>query len=378
MVAESDIERVTSGLSNAESRWARFGPYYAMFPVDFAFNVVKRYTRPGDAVLDPFAGRFTSIFAASALGRYGVGIEINPVGWLYGRVKLAPAPLKKVLDRLYDVDCCKTAFRKDIEMLPDFFRLCFCDSVLMFLLSAKKHLNWRRSGPDATLMAHILIYLHGKRNMALSNQMRMTKAMSPDYSVRWWKAKGFNEPPEIDTYAFLKQRIEWRYKKGMPDLLKSKTLLGDCTKELSRMKMMPEVSSFNLLFTSPPYAGVVNYYTDQWLRMWMLGGTDRPVSSTEPHLKRFADLDMYRLLLEKTFTDAAQRMAPDGTVFVRTDARPYTFETTKDVLRSVFPNHSMEILPAPYLKKTQTSLFGDPGEKPGEMDIILSSKQSLY
>lgn len=374
MVAESDIEKVTSGLSTAESRWARFGPYYAMFPVDFAFNVVKQYTRSGDAVLDPFAGRFTSVFAAAALGRFGVGIEINPVGWLYGRVKLAPAPREKVLDRLYEIDCCKTAFRKGIEDLPEFFRLCFCDPILMFLLSAKRYLDWRKSGVDAALMAHILLYLHGKRNMSLSNQMRMTKSMSPDYSVRWWKEHGLEMPPEIDAYSFLKLRLEWRYGKGMPDLEKSKAFLGDSTQLLSRLKLWPESSSFKLLFTSPPYAGVVNYYTDQWLRMWMLGGEDRPISAQDPYLKRFADPVQYRQLLEKTFLNSAPWMARNSTVYVRTDARTFTFETTKDVLRAVFPRHSMSILPAPFLKKTQTSLFGDREQKPGEMDIILSSR----
>ena len=375
MVAESDIKKVTSGLSTAESRWARFGPYYAMFPVDFAFNVVNKYTSPGDAVLDPFAGRFTSVFAASALGRYGVGIEINPVGWLYGRVKLSPAPLEKVVDRLYEIDCCKTIFRKAVDDLPEFFRFCFCDSVLMFLLSAKKYLNWRRSSVDAALMSHILLYLHGKRNTALSNQMRMTKSMSPDYSVRWWKAKGFENPPEIDAYSFLKTRIEWRYKKGMPHLVKSKAVLGDSTKKLPSLRTTLKSPSFKLLFTSPPYAGVVNYYTDQWLRMWMLGGAERPVSSKNPHLKRFEDPVRYRKLLEKTFSDSAKLMAGKSIIFVRTDARPFTFETTKEVLLSVFPKYSMEIVPAPFLKETQTSLFGDKGPKPGEMDIILSSRK---
>jgi hypothetical protein len=34
---------------------------------------------------------------------------------------------------------------------------------------------------------------------------------------------------------------------------------------------------FDLLFTSPPYYGVVTYHSDQWLRGWLLGGEPRPV-----------------------------------------------------------------------------------------------------
>ena len=31
-----------------------------------------------------------------------------------------------------------------------------------------------------------------------------------------------------------------------------------------------------LFFTSPPYYGVTNYFYDQWLRFWLLGGPLKP------------------------------------------------------------------------------------------------------
>jgi DNA modification methylase len=36
-----------------ESRWAGVGPYYAMFPVEFADRIVLKHTSPGATVLDP-------------------------------------------------------------------------------------------------------------------------------------------------------------------------------------------------------------------------------------------------------------------------------------------------------------------------------------
>ena len=36
-------EKILKGFETAEARWARFGPYYAMFPLDFAFDVVEKY-----------------------------------------------------------------------------------------------------------------------------------------------------------------------------------------------------------------------------------------------------------------------------------------------------------------------------------------------
>ncbi|XHL98491.1 MAG: hypothetical protein P7H58_11360 [Microcoleus anatoxicus] len=56
-------------------------------------------------------------------------------------------------------------------------------------------------------------------------------------------------------------------------------LLGDSTSligDLAEKVYSGSQSRFNLLFTSPPYFGITNYHYDQWLRLWMLGGTERP------------------------------------------------------------------------------------------------------
>src|SRR3712207_6053363 len=97
------MHRATRTYGRAIDRWAGVGPYYAMFPVPFADEVVQRYTAPGDAVLDPFAGRGTAVFSAAAHGRHGVGVELNPVGWIYGRAKLRSAPKEDVVRRLAEL-----------------------------------------------------------------------------------------------------------------------------------------------------------------------------------------------------------------------------------------------------------------------------------
>ena len=72
----------------AADRWAGMGPYYAMFPSTFANEVVAKYSDIGDTVLDPFAGRGTALFSAVSAGRKAIGIELNPVGWIFSKTKL--------------------------------------------------------------------------------------------------------------------------------------------------------------------------------------------------------------------------------------------------------------------------------------------------
>lgn len=47
-------------------------------PVEFVKKFIEYSTRPGDVVVDPFAGSFSTGRAADQLGRHCVGFEINP------------------------------------------------------------------------------------------------------------------------------------------------------------------------------------------------------------------------------------------------------------------------------------------------------------
>lgn len=360
-------------MQTAVGRWAGLGPYYAMFPVDFAFRVVSDFTRPGDAVLDPFAGRGSSIYAAAACGRSAVGIEIHPVGWLYSRVKLAPATRERVLRRLFQLG--ETALSAKAEQpngTGEFFRRCYSPAVLRFLTVSRQELRWRESPVDSTLMALILVYLHGKRTDSLSNQMRQGKAMSPDYSVRWWKERNLR-PPRVDPVEFLRQRIEWRYAKGVPHLSPAQAVLGDARTQLRRLShkvARGRLPKFGLLFTSPPYFGVTNYHVDQWLRLWMLGGQPRPASGDGFARGRFRAKEQYTEFLADVFRECANLLNKNATIYVRTDARPFTYRATMSAVRAAFPRKSVSTRRRPYRRQTQTVLFGDTTPKPGEVDII--------
>lgn len=369
-------EKILHGFDTAESRWARFGPYYAMFPVDFAFDVVEKYSKEGDFIIDPFAGRCSSIFAGGVLGRNSLGIEINPVGWLYGTVKLSPAKKEDVIDRLLEIYGKRNEFQEMAFAMPEFYHICYCNEVLEFLLSARSYLDWEHNNIDATLMSIILIYLHGKIGEGLSNQMRMTKSMGMNYSVNWWKNNNMAVPPEINPCEFLIKKIDWRYAKGLPQVCDSKVLFGDSSVQLvdiARRSIESNIK-FSLLFTSPPYCAVTNYHADQWLRLWMLGGTESPKTIQDKHKGRFANKQEYYELLSNVFGLCSKMMARKSTVYVRTDKREFTFNSTLEILQKCFPKHKVEIVEKPLteLSKTQTQLFGDKSMKPGEVDIILT------
>lgn len=360
---------------SASGRWSAVGPYYAMFPTSFADDVVTQFTEPGDWVLDPFAGRGTSVYSAASAGRHGIGVELNPVGWLYGATKLAVAPRESVEAKLRDIERHAPWWLSETASLPAFFSHCFNKSVLAFLLSARSMLKWRTSRIDRTLMAFILIYLHGKQDAALSNQMRQTKAMAPRYAVNWWRERDL-KPPVVDPGDFLRDRIAWRYARGTPVVTNSHIFLGDCTRRVeglasrwSEGKLQP----VKLLLTSPPYFGLTNYHYDQWLRLWMLGGRPDANRPGGKYRDKFESKAAYSRLLVTAFRKASAYLAPDAVIYVRTGSRAATYEATTSALYEVFPDHSLIVQDRPYTRPTQTRLFGDHEPKLGEVDLVLRS-----
>ena len=376
-----DNGKFKHSFGNATGRWAAVGPYYAMFPLEFAFDIVKEYSEPGQLVLDPFAGRASSVFAAATQERYGLGIEINPLGWVYAQTKLQPATQGNVERRLKSlVDMSEACVQESME-LPEFFRMCYSEKVLNFLITARKELKWKSRKVDRTLMGLLLIHLHGKLGEGLSNQMRQTKAMGPKYSMDWWRKENLITPPEISIKEFLLGKIRRRYSKGIPNVTKqSEVKLGDSTQILPRIakriasgKQIP----CSLLFTSPPYQGVTGYHNDQWLRLWLLGGVPKPEYGENEYTGKFSSKELYSELLDKVFKSASQVMGEDSTIYVRTSKRKFTFDVTLEILQKHFPPPSWEeplIIEQPFTRPTQTHLFGDGKKKPGEIDIIIRKK----
>lgn len=359
------------GYTTPQARWARFGSYYAMSPSEFALEVIDNYSQIGDFVLDPFAGRGTSIYATSALDRSGTGIEINPVGFIFAQTKLNPAKKENVIKKLLEIDKASQNHHYNLNLLPQFFRHCFCDEVLYFLLTAKDELDWINNNVDRTLMGFILASLHDNIGCGLSNQMRRTKSMSMEYSIKWWAKQGLSEPPRVDPCAMLLSKIDWRYKKGIPSNLQSVIHFGDSVNILDTLP----AKKYSLMLTSPPYQGVTDYHNDQWLRLWMLDKRHQISSNIDQkkHQGRFANKADYQNLLNNVFEKSARLMQDNCVVYVRTDSREFTLKATEAALKAAFPEHTMTIIdkPIPEGKITQTQLFGTKPIKSGEIDIIL-------
>lgn len=352
--------------SSAEGRWSGFGPYYAMFPVEFARSVVANYCPPGGRILDPFCGRGTVPFVGLATGRESAGCDINPVAWIYAKVKTDTHPDKDAVIRR-SIEIGEGILDCDRVPENEFQEWAWCPDVLSYLNAARRLLDWRDSSIDRTLMGFLLVHLHAKLGNGISNQMRQSKAMSPAYSVNWWKKHNML-PPQIDILEYIKRRVEWRYHKGIVATTADKpTLYLEDVR--TAFQKLPEDFDADLVFTSPPYCGVTNYRYDNWIRLWLLG--EGPALANGDTKQRYANKEHYKQLLEDAFSSCSNRTKDTAIVYVRTDAREFTLQTTISALQKAWPEKNIFFTHDGFKKATQTALFGDSSKKPGEVDLLL-------
>ncbi|HIH91532.1 TPA: site-specific DNA-methyltransferase, partial [Candidatus Woesearchaeota archaeon] len=82
-------------------------PYQACFAPQIPHFFIKKYSKEGDVVLDPFAGRGTTIFEANQLGRIGVGLDVFPLAITLSKLKLHNVSFEDVKKRLEKIDFSK-------------------------------------------------------------------------------------------------------------------------------------------------------------------------------------------------------------------------------------------------------------------------------
>lgn len=261
----------------------------------------------------------------------------------------------------------------DYKAESEFQKTAFCPSVLAFIKTARRELDWRTNSLDRTVATLLIQHLHDKRGRGLSNQMRHSRALSPRYCIKWWHRNGYSVPPEIDTQKFLNKRAEWRYAKGTPR--PSGREAPTITLGNSATALPETYTPADLVLTSPPYSNVTNYRADNWLRLWELGeGPSLPDWKSE---QKFANIEAYRRMLSECLKATKERTHPRTVWYIRSDARLQTKKIITAVMGELLPDHRPYENPAPYPGSTQTALYGDHEPKPGEIDLLYMPPRRL-
>ncbi|MBI2762670.1 MAG: hypothetical protein HYX54_02780 [Chloroflexi bacterium] len=271
--------------------------YLASFPAALSHAFIARYSRPGDVVLDPFAGRGTVPLQASAEGRIGVGNDLNPFAHLLTASKVEPATAAESRTRLARLRLAwpaasarylelAAAIQHDPagggpEPVPAEVAIAFHPTTFGQLLYVRDALDLD-DRVDRFLAAAITGILHGKSASYLSELMPNTFSMAPRY-VRDFAARTQFASPERDVFAGLAAKLDRLFRAPLPGSA-GISLLGDARdagrRAASTLRSRGLPDRIRLVVTSPPYLRVVKYGYYNWLRAWFLGFDPRAIDAT--------------------------------------------------------------------------------------------------
>jgi hypothetical protein len=297
-------------------------PYFAMFPESFADEWIKRLTKPGDTVLDPFSGRGTTALTALLCGRKAISSDVNDVAVCLTKAKTTPPSLSRLKARI-------TQLRNEFDPLKwkraargaeEFFIHAYAPATLAQLLYLREALDWQQSRVDNMISALALGSLHGETTSMryLSNQMPRTISTKPRYSVKFWKERRL-VAPKRDAFTLLAQMAEFRY--GSPLPTGDSVVLHTDMRNLPRAIDPLEIDSIRCSVTSPPYLNVTSFEEDQWLRLWFLGGPTHPRKGIMSRDDRHATADNYWSFIGDMWRSFGAVMGERSHVVVRIGSR---------------------------------------------------------
>jgi len=227
--------------SSKGTRLNRIHPYPAMIADDVALGTVTQYVKPGSVVLDPFCGTARTLYAAAARGGTCFGLDINPLAVLIARAKDM-----RILPNLGDMEKIGRRGRApDLELDPG-------RKVKWFTNSAERELN------------QIIGWIN---SLSISSNVRNTLACVLSATVRevsfcrkrQWKlhrmsasSRRMFRPSAVGVF---KRRLESlaRDLRTPPLPGKVKIARGDARKLRTVLKRRKFPSSYDVIFTSPPY-----------------------------------------------------------------------------------------------------------------------------
>lgn len=347
-------------------------PYFAMFPEDFVAKQLLAYTERGDTVFDPFCGRGTTIFESLINHRPAYGVDINPVAACVSGAKADVPTLAAVHIRIAELGEAFSGRQQVAQPAGQFFKWCFHDRTLQEILFLREALNWKESRVDRFIAAIVLSCLHGeshKSQNCFSNRMPRTISTKPEYSVRWWSERSLL-PPERNTFDILARVAAFRLsQKKVP--LRGAVRLRDARTASRGFPRLRE--SVKLIVTSPPYLDTTDYAEDQWLRLWFLGGAERPLVNKNKD-DRHTSIDLYWKFLAEAWAGCDSLMREDAVVVVRLGGTRFgkdqLLDGLSETLRVGFKGRQIGLLHGGVtteIKNRQTNVFR-PGTAPGRVE----------
>lgn len=266
-----------SSCTHRECTLHQLSPYIGKLKSTIARDLIDRYSKPGDLVVDMFCGAGTIPLEAAILGRRVFASDASEYAVTLTKGKLYAPPRLDIA--LTEIET--TIGRVDALPLPDlqdvpawvqsFFHPCTLRETLRIL----KHLRERR---NHFLVSSILGILHHQRPGFLS--------YPSSHLVPYVRSKKYPRESNPGLYAY--REVASRLRKKVTRAFK-RPPRTDLRKHIeavrrSSVEYVTLPNAIDCVITSPPYMNALDYERDNRLRLWFVG--DEQSVTMDRKLKR--------------------------------------------------------------------------------------------
>lgn len=264
--------------------WHSMCSYLGAFPPSLASYFIKYFSNEGDLVFDPFSGRGTTILEARLNNRNALGSDLNPIALALSHAKNQNLNKDEIFARIdeleskYDL----ALYQPEANAQSDEVHLIFHPRTLAQLCYLKRKLLSSDISVDKYLIGITLGVLHGGERANgtsgyASIDMPNTFSMSPDYVRRFVQTNQLNRFYR-NVFDLLREKTERLFKKH-GNLAQAGLVIEADAKKLNQYEELKKYSKkADLILTSPPYLGIVNYAKQNWIRSWFLNKNPKEVS----------------------------------------------------------------------------------------------------
>lgn len=248
--------------AHTECSLHQLSPYIGKIKSSIAGELVERFSKPGDLVVDPFAGAGTIPFEAALRGRRAYGADISPYAGILSKAKLSPplsldAALSLAEQALQEADGLP---KPDLRTVPAWVRRFYHPNTLREVLNFAS--ICRRPGNEF-LMACLLGILHHQRPGFLSYP---SSHLVPYLRNRKYPRRQF---PGMYAYRQLRPRLLAKVCRSYKRFVAPPGSAFVGFKQTAVQNVAMPVG-FGALITSPPYMNALDYGRDNRLRLWFI------------------------------------------------------------------------------------------------------------
>lgn len=302
------------------SAWHTMCSYLGAFPPALANYFIRYFTDEREMVMDPFSGRGTTLLEARMLNRRAIASDLNPIALALTHAKNTSVTLSEVLDRVaelqrrYDT----VLYMPEARAQSDEINLIYHPRTLAQLCYLRRRIVPASTDIDRFIVGCVLGIMHGGVRKDGSSgyasiSMPNTFSMSPEYVRRFVQTKQLSRDFH-DVFELLKVKAERLFKTDAPQAAVGLVLEQDIKSIINSPALLSSQSQVDLVLTSPPYLGVVNYAKQNWIRTWFLNQSPEEISA---RLDDDLNLSGWLAFMEKTLISVKAMLRENGTaVFV--------------------------------------------------------------